>query len=87
MVSQKVIVKNKSGIHARPAGILTKAAGKCSSTVTILANGKTVQVKNILSLMAAAIKCGTEIEICCDGENEAEDLKSLVELIESGLGE
>ena len=37
--------------------------------------------------MAAAIKCGTEIELCCDGESEQEDLKKLVQLIESGLGE
>lgn len=37
--------------------------------------------------MAAGIKCGTEVEVCCDGENEEADLKTLVDLIESGLGE
>lgn len=87
MVSQKVVVKNESGLHARPAGILAQAAMKCKSDVLILVGDKKVQVKSILNLMAAAIKCGTEIEIQCDGENEEEDLKTLVELIESGLGE
>lgn len=87
MVSQKVIVKNKSGIHARPAGVLSQAANKCQSSVTIHVGDKIVQVKSILNLMAAAIKCGTEIEVQCDGETEAEDLKTIVEVIESGLGE
>ena len=87
MVSQKLIIKNESGLHARPAGILAKAAAQCESNVIILVNEKRVQVKSILNLMAAAIKCGTEIELQCDGPNEAEELKKLVELIESGLGE
>lgn len=87
MVSQKVVIKNASGLHARPAGILAQAAMKCNSNVLILVNGKAVQVKSILNLMAAAIKCGTEIELQCEGATEAEDLKTLVELIESGLGE
>jgi len=87
MVSQKLVIKNKSGLHARPAGVLAQAAMKCSSDVLILVGEKKVQVKSILNLMAAAIKCGTEIELQCDGENEEEDLKTLVEVIESGLGE
>lgn len=43
--------------------------------------------KSILNIMAAGIKCGTEVEVRCDGENEEADLKTLVDLIESGLGE
>lgn len=87
MVSQKLVIKNESGLHARPAGILAQAATKCKSSVKIIVGDKTVQVKSILNLMAAAIKCGTEIELQCEGETEEEDLKTLVELIESGLGE
>ena len=87
MVSQKLIVKNESGLHARPAGILAQAAMKCSSNVLILVVELKVQVKSILNLIAAVIKCGTEIELQCEGENEEQELKTLVELIESGLGE
>ena len=87
MVSQKLIVKNESGLHARPAGILAQAAMKCSSNVFILVGERKVQGKRILNLMAAGIKCGTEIELQCEGENEEQELKTLVELIESGLGE
>lgn len=87
MVSQKLTIKNESGLHARPVGILAQAAMKCNSEVWILLGEKKVQVKSILNLMAAGIKCGTEIELQCEGESEQEDLKTLVDLIESGLGE
>lgn len=87
MISKKVTVVNPSGVHARPAGVLAKEAGKCSSKVTILVNDKVVQAKSILNIMAAGIKCGTEIELCCEGEHEEEDIGRLTELIESGLGE
>lgn len=87
MVSQKVTVMNQSGLHARPAGTLAKIAMKCSSQVSLLVGDRNVNPKSVLNLMAAAIRCGTEIEFQCDGENEAEDLKTLVEAVESGLGE
>lgn len=87
MVSKKLTVTNASGLHARPAGVLAQAAGKCKSNVLIKVGEKTVVAKSILNIMAAAIKCGTEIELCCDGETEEEDLNTLAALIESGLGE
>lgn len=87
MVSQKITVNNASGLHARPAAVLAQAAGKCRSNITILLGNKTIQAKSVLNIMAAGIKCGTEIEVCCDGETEEQDLKNIVGLIESGLGE
>lgn len=87
MVSQKVTIKNPSGLHARPASILTQTAGKCKSDVIIVYGEKKIQAKSILNIMAAAIKSGSEIELQCTGETEEQDLKTMVELIESGLGE
>ncbi|HBA63107.1 MAG TPA: HPr family phosphocarrier protein [Lachnospiraceae bacterium] len=87
MVSQKVIITNPSGLHARPASVLAQAAGKCGSDVLLLYGEKQIQAKSILNIMAAAIKSGSEVEIRCSGETEEEDLKKIVALIESGLGE
>lgn len=87
MVSQKVTIKNPSGLHARPASILAQAAGKCASSVIIQYENKTIQAKSILNIMAAAIKSGSEVEVQCTGDTEEQDLKTIVELIESGLGE
>lgn len=87
MVSQKVKIINPSGIHARPAGELAKAAKGCASDVLILVGEKAVNAKSVLNLMAAAIKCGTEVTVQCNGDGEEEDLRRMVEAIESGLGE
>ena len=56
MVSQKIMIKNASGLHARPAGVLAKEAGKCKSDVTMVVGDRTVTVKSILNIMAAGIK-------------------------------
>lgn len=87
MVSQKVTISNPTGIHARPAATLAKTCAPFKSTITILAGEKKLQAKSVLSLMSAAIKCGTEVEVQCDGADEAEALKTIIEAIESGLGE
>ena len=86
MVSQKVTVSNPTGIHARPAATLAKTAAPFKSSI-LVAGEKRLQAKSVLNLMSAAIKCGTEITVECDGEDEAEALKTVVEAIESGLGE
>ncbi len=87
MVTKKITVLNPSGLHARPASVLAQAAGKCESDVIIKVDEKIIQVKSILNIMTAAIKCGTEIELCCDGATEEQDLNTIAALIESGLGE
>ncbi|MFI3237805.1 MAG: HPr family phosphocarrier protein [Lachnospiraceae bacterium] len=87
MVSQKVVVINESGVHARPAGLIVKTTAKYNSDVTFIVGEKTVVAKSILNIMVAGMKCGTEVEIRCDGENEEAELAELVALFESGLGE
>lgn len=87
MVSKTVVIKNESGLHARPASVLAKEAMKCDCDIEILANGKTINPKSLLSIMAAAVKCGTEVEVKVTGETETEELDKIVALIESGLGE
>ena len=87
MVSQKVIIKNPTGLHLRPAGILCKEAMQYKSLITFSFNDTTANAKSVLSVLGACVKCGDEIELSCDGEDEAEALKALVAAVESGLGE
>lgn len=87
MVSQKVVIKNPTGLHLRPAGILCKEAMKYRSMVTFSFRGNTANAKSVLSVLGACVKCGDEIEFCCDGEDEADALAALVEAVENGLGE
>lgn len=87
MVSQKVIVKNPTGLHLRPAGVLCKEAMKYTSTITFTFRETTANAKSVLSVLGACVKNGDEIEIICQGEDEEEALKGLVQAVESGLGE
>jgi phosphocarrier protein len=87
MVSQTITVKNASGIHARPASELVKVCTKCDSDIIIAVGERRLNPKSILNLMAAAIRCGTEIVVECTGETEEEDLKKIIDAIEGGLGE
>ena len=87
MVSEKVIIKNPTGLHLRPAGVLCKEAMQFKSLITFNFRGGAVNAKSVLSVLGACIKSGTEIELVCEGEDEELALKTLVDAIESGLGE
>ena len=87
MVSQKVVIKNPTGLHLRPAGNLCKEAMRFASLITFSFRETTANAKSVLSVLGACVKCGDEIEFVCEGEDEAEALKTLVEAVENGLGE
>ena len=87
MVSQKVKVKNPTGLHLRPAGILCKVAMQYRSLTTFTFRETTANAKSVLSVLGACVKCGDEIEFVCEGEDEQEALKALVDTVETGLGE
>ena len=70
MRSCKVQVKNPTGLHLRPAGNLCKEALKYKSMVTFNFNGGTANAKSVLSVLGACVKCGEEIELVWEGEDE-----------------
>ena len=87
MVSQKVTIKNPTGLHLRPAGNLCKEAMRFKCTITFSFRELTANAKSVLSVLGACIKSGDEIELVCEGEDEKEALTSIVTAIENGLGE
>ncbi len=87
MVSEKVVVKNPSGLHLRPAGILCKEAIKYKSSVHFHFREVTTNAKSVLSVLGAKVKSGSELEFICEGEDEEEALAAVVRLVKEGLGE
>lgn len=88
MVSQKVVIKNPTGLHLRPAGILCKEAIQFQSSITFtFRSSKKLNAKSVLSVLGACVKSGDEIEIFCEGEDEEKALEAVVKVIENGLGE
>lgn len=87
MVSKKVTIKNPTGLHLRPAGELCKTAMQFKAKIIFSFEGGTSNAKSVLSVLGACVKSGDEIELICEGEDEEEALKKMVEAIEAGLGE
>lgn len=87
MISKKVTVRNITGLHLKPAAYFCKEAMKFKSQVTFQFEDTTANAKSVLSVLGACVKCGDEIEIFCDGADEAEALESMISAVETGLGE
>ncbi|MEF9941660.1 MAG: HPr family phosphocarrier protein [Lachnospiraceae bacterium] len=87
MVQQKVIVKNPTGLHLRPAGLLCKEAMQYKSKITFGIRDNIANAKSVLSVLGACVKSGDELEFTCEGEDEETALEAMVALVESGLGD
>lgn len=79
-------IQDKLGIHARPAGLLVKKAKSyADTTVSLTANGKTVNLAQLMKLMALGIKQGTEVKITCEGAAEEEAAAGLLAFLQENL--
>ncbi len=63
-------ITDSVGIHARPAGVLAKKAAEFKSKVTIVKGEKEADTRRLMALMGLGIKCGDEIIIRTEGEDE-----------------
>ena len=70
-----------------PANMFVTAMTKYSSDIEIVTDTKRINGKSIMNIMAACIKCGSEITVECSGADEQAMLDEAVSLIESGFGE
>ena len=87
MVSETVTLTNAQGMHMRPAQLFVNTVAPYHCDVTILYDGAEINGRSIMNLMAACIKCGSEIEIQCSGEQEWACLGAAAALVRSGFGE
>ena len=70
MKTVEFTVKEELGIHARPAGMLTKEAKKYKSTIMLAKGDKSVNVLKLMALMGLGVKCGDTVTITVEGEDE-----------------
>ena len=85
MLKQKVTVKNQTGLHLRPAGILCRTVMLYKSHISLKHGDTTANAKSVLSVLGAGVKTGDELEITCEGKDEQEAMEAMVKLFESGL--
>ena len=90
MYSKQIVVRNKSGLHARPASDLVKAALKYRSVIEVYktaAPEKKINIKSLVLLLSLSASCGDELTLCANGPDETEAVDALAALIEAGFGE
>lgn len=87
MLKQKFKIMNPDGLHLRPATVLCSRAIEYKSTITLVSGNKSVNAKSVLGLLSALIRYGDEIELICEGPDEAEAMKTLADLINEGAEE
>jgi phosphocarrier protein len=87
MLTRTITIGNPSGLHMRPAGIFAKTLMGFESNVTFEIRDGSYNGKSMLSVLSAAVKCGDEIVLNIDGEDEQACMDAVVAEIEAGLGE
>ena len=83
----EVVIRNKYGLHARPAAEFVKLANQFSSEVWVRKDEVEVSGKSIMGVMMLAAECGSTIVIRADGEDSARALEALSDLVTNGFGE
>ena len=82
MIAQEVVVKNGSGLHARPATLLVKKASSFKSDVSIEYNGKKANVKSLIGVLSLAVTKDATIKVVASGDDEALAVDEIVKLVE-----
>ncbi|MCU0650848.1 MAG: HPr family phosphocarrier protein [Candidatus Omnitrophica bacterium] len=81
MIKKEVIVKNKQGLHARPAALFVQVANKFDSRVTVMYNDEKVNGKSIMGILMLGAEQGTQIVIEADGKDAEAAISELEKVI------
>lgn len=88
MLNKTVEVRNSTGLHARPAACLAKAAKKYSCKVTLHYEGNDINATSMMNIYARRNKRRKKtVEIRCDGDDENEAIQTLTDLFRDRFGE
>ena len=87
MIKENIEIKNKLGIHARPAAMLAQEAGKYKSQVLISKSGMEINAKSIMGLMMLAAEQGSTITLQITGADEQEALAAIKNTLEKIFSE
>ena len=75
MIEKKLQIKNKWGLHARPAGKFIRLVNEFNSNVCIDKDGEKANGKSILEILSLALEYGSWVNITVDGEDEKDTMK------------
>jgi phosphotransferase system HPr (HPr) family protein len=84
-VSRNVVIRNKQGLHARPASEFAKLAYTFSSQITVVCENRRVDGRSPMELLTMGAKPGTELTLEATGDDAQEAVAALAQLVEVGF--
>ncbi len=87
MVEKNVIVRNRAGIHARPAALLVETANLFTCEILIEKENNSINAKSIMGVITLGATYNTELKILANGSDENEALEALSKLFENRFEE
>lgn len=87
MIEREVTVRNRAGIHTRPASMIVKTASKFDADIFLRRDNYEINGKSVIGVMTLAAEQGATLTLVVDGEDEAAAVEALVSLFEDGFGE
>lgn len=83
MLEKEVVVKNSTGLHARPATVISKKAATFKSDIRLEFNGKVGNVKSLIGILSLGISKDASVKVMANGEDEVAALNEIATLIET----
>ena len=87
MLEKTLIVKNRAGIHARPAALIAQTANKFNCELTLIVGDTEVNAKAIMGVITMAAGYNTSITLKADGSDEREAVQAIEALFDSKFAE
>jgi phosphocarrier protein len=80
-------IRNRLGLHARPAALFVQEASKHKCTIVVVKDGLEVNGKSVMGLMLLAAESGSKLTIKADGADEAQALEGLARIFDRKFDE
>ncbi len=87
MKEKEIIIKNRSGIHARPAALLVRTANEFSSRIFIEKDGERINAKSIMGILTLGATYNTVLRIIAEGNDEVKAVEAIATLFENKFEE
>lgn len=87
MIESTVVVRNRAGLHTRPAAMVVKVASQFASDIYLVRDGFNINAKSIIGVMTLAAEQGCELGLLVEGRDESEAHAAMVDLFATGFGE
>ena len=83
MIKKSLIIKNKQGLHARPAALFVQTANKFDSNIRVVKGKRVVNGKSIMGILTLAAQKGSKISIEAEGEDADIAIQELEKIVNS----